>query len=118
MSYIAHSSRVVGGKEVNMLIEFSIVPIGTGSSIGDRLAEVLKIVDTSGLPYKVNPMGTVVEGEWDEVMELVKKCHGAVMKTGERTMTTISIDDRKGKSNRIEEKVKSVERRIGKSLKK
>ena len=101
-----------------MLVEFSIIPIGAGSSLGAQLAEVLRIVDASGLPYKINPMGTVIEGEWDETMKLIKKCHRAVMKTGERTVTTISIDDRKGKPNRIEEKVKSIERRIGKSLKK
>ncbi len=101
-----------------MLIEFSIIPIGVGSSIGDQLAGVLKIVDASGLPYKINPMGTVIEGEWVEVMKLIKKCHETVMKTGERALTTISIDDRKGKPNRIDEKVKSIERRIGKSLKK
>ena len=101
-----------------MLIEFSIVPVGSGSSIGHRLAEVLKIVDESGLPYKVNPMGTVVEGEWDDLLRLVKKCHKAVMKTEERAVTTISIDDRKGKPNRIEAKVTSIEKRIGKTLKK
>jgi len=101
-----------------MLAEFSIVPVGVGSSIGAQLAEVLRIVDESGLPYKINPMGTVVEGEWDEVMKLVKKCHKTVMKNGERAVTTISIDDRKGKPNRIEAKVKSIERRLGKSLKK
>jgi len=101
-----------------MLVEFSIVPLGLGSSIGDQLAEVLKVVDASGLPYKINPMGTVVEGEWDDVMKLIKKCHATVMKTGERAITAIAIDDRKGKPNRIEEKVKSIERRIGKSLKK
>lgn len=101
-----------------MLVEFTIIPIGVGSSIGDQLAEVLRIVDASGLPYKINPMGTVIEGEWDEIMKLIKKCHRTVMKTGERALTTISIDDRKGKPNRIDEKVKSIERRIGKSLKK
>ncbi|MEW6585256.1 MAG: MTH1187 family thiamine-binding protein [Nitrospirota bacterium] len=101
-----------------MLIEFSIVPIGVGSSIGDQLADVLRIVDASGLPYKINPMGTVVEGGWDEVMRLIKKCHGVVMKNGERALTTISIDDRKGKPNRIDQKVKSIEKRIGKTLKK
>jgi uncharacterized protein (TIGR00106 family) len=101
-----------------MLIEFSIVPVGSGSSIGDRLAEVLKIVDESGLPYKLNPMGTVVEGEWDDLLRLVKKCHKAVMKTEERAITTISIDDRKGKPKRIDEKVKSIEKRIGRTLKK
>ena len=101
-----------------MLIEFSIIPIGVGSSLGDQLAEVLKIVDASGLPYKINPMGTVIEGKWDEIMKLIKKCHNTVIKTGERAVTTISIDDRKGKPNRINEKVKSIEKRIGKPLKK
>ena len=101
-----------------MLAEFSIVPIGVGSSIGEQLAEVLKIVDASGLPYKINPMGTVVEGEWDEIMKLIKKCHKGIMKSGERVLTEISIDDRKGKPNRIEQKVKSIEKRIGQSLKK
>ena len=101
-----------------MLIAFSIVPRGVGGSIGDQVAGVMKIVDASGLPYKVNPMATVVEGEWDEVMNLVKMCHAAVMRSAERVVTTISIDDRRGKPGRIEEKVKSVERRIGKSLKK
>jgi len=55
-----------------MLTEFSIIPIGIGSSIGDQIAEVLKIVDASGLPYRINPMGTVVEGEWDDTMRLIK----------------------------------------------
>jgi uncharacterized protein (TIGR00106 family) len=101
-----------------MLAEFSIVPIGKGSSIGDQLAEVLKIVDASKLPYKANPMGTVVEGEWNDVMDLIRRCHEAVMSTSERVVTSISIDDRKGKPNRIDQKVESIERRIGKVLKK
>ena len=101
-----------------MIIGFSIVPIGSGSSIGDRLAEVLRIVDESGLPYKVNPMGTVVEGEWDELFRLVKKCQETLMKKEERVLTTITVDDRKGRRNRLEEKVKSVEKRLGRQLNK
>jgi len=101
-----------------MLAEFSIVPVGVGNSIGDQLAEVLKIVDASGLPYKVNPMGTVIEGQWTEVMTLIQKCHTSVLKTGKRVITSISIDDRPGHPNRLDEKVISIERRIGKSLKK
>ena len=101
-----------------MLAEFSIVPVGSGSSLGDRLAEVLRIVDASGLPYKVNPMGTVVEGEWNELLGLIRKCHMAALKKEERVITTISIDDRKGRPYRIDQKVKSVEIRLGKTLKK
>ena len=101
-----------------MLVEFSIVPLGTGSSIGDTVAEVLRIVDSRGLAYKVNPMGTVVEGEWDEVMTLIRACHTATMKNAERALISIKIDDRQGGGERIEQKVKSVEKRIGKSLRK
>ncbi len=101
-----------------MLIEFNVVPIGSGDSIGDSLAEVLKIVDSSGIPYKINPMGTVVEGEWDELFELIKKCHMTMLKNEERVTTHISIDDRKGKPNRLELKVKSIEKRIGRKLRK
>lgn len=101
-----------------MLVEFSIVPVGAGSSIGERVADVMKIVDSSGLPYKINPMGTVVEGDWDSVLGLIKKCHKTLMRKGERVMTKISIDDRKGMPDRIEEKVRSVERRVGRPLRK
>ncbi len=101
-----------------MLAEFSIVPVGVGISIGDYLADVLRIVDRSGLPYKVNPMGTCVEGEWSEIMRLIRRCHTSVMKKADRAILTISIDDRKGKPNRLELKVKSVEKRLGKQLKK
>jgi uncharacterized protein (TIGR00106 family) len=101
-----------------MLIEFSMIPIGSGSSIGDRLAEVLRVVDASGVPYKVNPMGTVIEGEWDDLFRLIKKCHKTMMKKEERVLTSISIDDRKGRPDRLEQKVKSIEKRLGKSLKK
>jgi len=50
-----------------MLVQFSIVPLGTGESVSQSVAEVIRIVDESGLPYRTNPMGTVVEGEWDEL---------------------------------------------------
>ena len=101
-----------------MLAEFSVVPIGKGTSISDQIADVLRIVDESGIPYKINPMGTVVEGEWDKVLSLIKKCHEKVMKGSDRALTTITIDDRKDRENRIEAKVESVEKKIGKKLKK
>lgn len=99
-----------------MLVEFSIVPVGKGASVGNDIAKVIKIVENSGLPYKLNPMGTVVEGKWDELMALVKRCHRTVLREGERVITTIKIDDRKGRSNMIEKKILSLEKRLKKSL--
>jgi uncharacterized protein (TIGR00106 family) len=101
-----------------MLAEFSIVPIGKGESLGDQIARVVKIVADRGLPYKATPMGTVVEGDWDAVMALIKECHYELLKDAGRLVTSITIDERPGKPNRIEEKIKSVEKRLGRAISK
>ncbi|MBI5559884.1 MAG: MTH1187 family thiamine-binding protein [Deltaproteobacteria bacterium] len=102
-----------------MLVEFSIIPVGRGESIGEEIAKVISIVAKSGLPYRVNPMGTVVEGEWDEVMAVIKKCHEEVIKASARAVSTITIDDRPSKPlDRLTEKLKSIEKRLGREVKK
>ncbi len=101
---------------MSVLAEFSVVPLGTGESISPRVARVLRIVMDSGVRYKANPMGTVLEGEWDEVMAVIRKCHAEMRKDSERVLTSIIIDDRKGKENRIERKLESVEEKIGRKL--
>jgi uncharacterized protein (TIGR00106 family) len=101
-----------------MLAEFSIFPIGKDVSLSKYVARSIKLIDESGLPYRMNPMGTVVEGSWDEIMELIKKCHMAILKDSERVSTTIKIDDRKGVKNALDSKIKSVEEKIGRGLKK
>ncbi len=101
-----------------MIVQFSIVPLGVGVSVSDYIAKVIKIVDESGLPYKFHAMGTIVEGEWDEIMSLVKKCRDIIMNETERVIIDIKIDDRKGYTGRIEGKVISVEKKIGKEVKK
>ncbi len=102
---------------MSMLAEFSVVPIGTGVSISPQIAKVLKIVAESGITYKANPMGTVLEGDWDSVLPVIKKCHDAVMSGSERALTTITIDDRRGKKSRMEKKLESVEQKLGMKLK-
>jgi uncharacterized protein (TIGR00106 family) len=101
-----------------MLAEFSIFPIGEGVSLSKYVARSLKLIDESGLQYRINPMGTVVEGEWDEVMALIKACHHAILSDTERVTCTIKIDDRKGKKNALDTKIKSVEDKVGKELNK
>lgn len=101
-----------------MIAQFSIVPLGVGISVSEYIAKVVKIVDESGIPYKLHAMGTIVEGEWDQVMALIKKCRDALIDELERLLIDIKIDDRKGVTGRIEGKVKSVEEKLGKPIKK
>jgi hypothetical protein len=63
-------------------------------------------------------LGTVVEGEWDEGMALIRTCHLEVLKRMPRLLTTITIDDRPGKPDRITEKIRTVEKKLGRELKK
>ncbi len=100
-----------------MIANFSVVPIGKGNSLSSQVAEVLKIVDESGINYKLHSMGTILEGDWDEILRLIKKCHERTLEDSNRVLTTITIDDRKGKSGRIVGKIQSVERKLGKELK-
>jgi uncharacterized protein (TIGR00106 family) len=101
-----------------MIAEFSIWPIGEGASTSEHVAKVLKLVDESGLPYKLNAMGTVVEGDYDKVMELIGRCHRLLADQMERVVTNIIIDERKGRTDRITKKVESIEKKLGKTLSK
>ena len=104
-----------------MLAELEIVPIGTQSaSLSTLLAHVAKLIDASGLDYRVGPMGTTVEGEWDRIMHLAKQCHQAMLGVSDRVMTTIRIDDRKDRpgAGRMLQKVQSLEAKLGKPLRK
>ena len=80
------------------------------------MAEALAIVDASGLPYKLGAMHTTIEGDTDEVMDVILRCHRRVLELAPRVLTSITIDDRKGATGRIEGKVRDVEEVLGKRL--
>jgi uncharacterized protein (TIGR00106 family) len=101
---------------MSVLLEFSMSPLDKGESVGKYVARSLKIIDASGIPYRLNPMGTVLEGSWDEVMGVVKRCYAAMSKDCRRVSCSIKIDARRGREGRLESKVKSVEKRLGKRL--
>ena len=100
-----------------MLAQFSIVPVGSSVSLSPAVARVLRIGVESGIVYKANPMGTVLEGDWDTVMGVIRQCHHEALKEGERVLTNISIDDRRTGEGRIEKKLESVEQKLGIKLK-
>jgi uncharacterized protein (TIGR00106 family) len=101
-----------------MIVEFSVVPLGRGEELAGPVARILDLVDQSGLPYQLTAMGTLVEGEWDEVLNLIRRCHEAMRASAGRVSTHIAIDDRAGASGRIEGKVRDVEKILGRTLKK
>ncbi len=99
-----------------MLAELSISPLGRGTHLSRDLAEILKIVDDSRLRYCLTPSGTCIEGEWDEVMALVKRCHDYARKGSAHVMTTVRIEDEAGASDKLNENIASVERAAGRQL--
>jgi uncharacterized protein (TIGR00106 family) len=99
-----------------MIAEFSIFPIGKGESLSSYVAKAVDIVDKSGLDYQLTAMGTIVEGEWDEVMGLIKRCRDAMASDCNRLSITIRIDDRSGAKGQLKRKVKSVEDILNRKL--
>lgn len=100
-----------------VLLEFSMSPLGKGESVSQYVARSLDIIDRSGLDYRLNPMGTILEGTWDEVFEVVRSCFEAMRKDCDRITCSIKVDYRKDARGRLESKVKSVEERLGRELK-
>lgn len=99
------------------LLEFSMTPLGKGESVSKYVARSLDIIDKSGLKYRLNPMGTVIEGEWDEVFGVVKRCYERMKKDCHRISVTIKVDYRKGKESRLQKKIDSVEKKLHRKLK-
>ncbi len=104
-------------KDDVILLEFSMSPLEKGEGVGEYVARSLEIIDKSGLAYRLNPMGTVIEGPWDDVLSTVKACWERMRRDCNRISTVIKIDYRKGKEGRIVSKVESVQRSLGRTLK-
>jgi uncharacterized protein (TIGR00106 family) len=92
-----------------MLIAFSVTPIGGGDSVGDVVAEAVRVVRASGLPNRTDAMFTTIEGEWDEVFDVVKRATEAVGKFGSRVSLVIKADIRPGYSGELTAKVERLE---------
>jgi uncharacterized protein (TIGR00106 family) len=97
---------------VSVIVDFSIFPVGKGESVSAYVSRAVKIIKESGLPYKLGPMGTCVEGEWDDVTGLVGRCLDALKQDCNRVYMTIKVDYRKGTSGRMGAKVQSIETKV------
>ncbi len=99
-----------------MLAHVAIFPTDQGASVSAHVARVVALIAESGLAYKVTAMGTQIEGEPDEVFDLIKRCHMAMRATSTRVYTTVAIDDRVGATGRLEGKIASLEKTLGRTL--
>ena len=101
-----------------MLLELSVIPLGRGRSISGDIADLVKIIDASGLDYRLTAAGTILEGSWEQLMDVARKCHSEMRKKTERVVTFMKIDDYAERAGRLTAAVASVEKKVGKALKK
>jgi len=99
-----------------MLVELSILPLVGDGYLSDELAEVLKLIDSSGRPYQLIPTATCIEGEWNEVMELVRQCHNCVSSKVSHVVTFIKIEDENGVTDKLNRNISSVEQKAGRQI--
>ena len=95
-----------------MIVAFSVTPLGVGAGVGEYVADAVRVVRDSGLPNRTDAMFTSVEGDWDEVMGVVKCAVEAVAARAPRVSLTLKADLRAGEKDALNSKVESVERHL------
>ena len=101
---------------MSVLAEFSMSPMDKGESLSKYVARSLEIIAESGVPYRLGPMGTCLEGEWDDVMGVIKQCHDRMSQDCRRITCSIKLDIRAGHDGRLTSKVAKVEKLVGREL--
>ncbi len=99
-----------------VLLEFSMSPLSQGESVSKYVARSLEIIDASGLDYELHAMGTIIEGEAEQVLDVMHRCLEAMSVDCDRITCTAKLDYRKGHSGRLKSKVASVEAKLGRKL--
>jgi len=97
------------------LVEISVIPVGTPTpSVSQYIARVVKVLEgEKDIKYELTAMGTIIEGDLEQVLTLVRKMHEAVFNAGVmRVVTTIKIDDRRDKASSMSSKMESLKRKL------
>ncbi len=95
-----------------VLLELSVVPLGAGESVSQQVAECVALIEKSGLDYELHAMGTIVEGELDQVLAVVGDCMRLMAASHDRVTCSAKLDYRKGRSGAIRSKVESVNEKL------
>lgn len=97
---------------MSVIVELSLFPLDKGQSVGAYVARAVAVIRQSGLAHQLTPMGTCIEGQWDEVMAVVDGCFQALAADSDRVYLTIKADWRRGRVNGMAAKTGSVERTL------
>ncbi len=97
-------------KDINMVLaEFSMFPTDQGESKSKFVSQIIDFIDKSGITYKLTPMGTILEGSWDEVMKVIDGCYKILEPQANRIFTTVKIDSRKSEGTRMNAKTDKIQ---------
>ncbi len=99
---------------MSILLNFAMFPTDKGTSVSQYVSKVIKYIDESGVSYKLNPMGTTIEtNTMEEALKIVQGAYDILEPVSDRIYSTISIDARKGRGDRMKAKIASIEKKIG-----
>lgn len=100
-----------------VLAEFAMFPTDKGESVSTYVARVIDTIDKSGVTYQLTPMGTILEGSWDEVFGVIGDCFKTLEKDSSRINTSIKVDYRAGGESRMNSKIEKIQNVLGREVK-
>jgi len=100
-----------------VLAEFAMFPTDKGESVSQYVSQVIDTIDKSGITYKLTPMGTVLEGSWDEVFGVISKCYKILEPQSNRISVNIKVDYRKGDESRMNSKIDKIQAVLNREVK-
>ena len=97
---------------MSVIIDLAIFPVGRGDSVSTHVARAVRLIRDSGLTHHTHAMGTLIEGELDDVMDVVHRCFTEMTGAGDRIYMTLKADYRKGPLGRLDGKLRSLESKL------
>ena len=101
-----------------VLAEFSMFPTDKGESVSKYVSQVIEEIDKSGVTYQLTPMGTILEGSWEEVFDLISRCFKILEPQANRIYSAIKVDYRSGEESRMSSKINKIESLLKKNVSK
>lgn len=101
-----------------VLAEFSMFPTDKGESVSKYVSQIIEEIDKSGITYRLTPMGTVLEGSWEEVFALIGRCFKILEPQANRIYSAIKVDYRSGEESRMSSKINKIESLLKKDVSK